>query len=350
MQVFRQELNAFPLGALLDQAADELGAPGLDGLLGSYGVSRRDLSDSANWVSVEFVGALLADIVSHLSGDSAFLERAAARGMSPRYMGPLYPFAIGFGSPLFVYRQLPRNAARFDKLGSWRFARGVPGAVQLVWTPDPGAPVAQYLCRFRSVQLARVPTLFSRPPAQVSHPRCVFRGDSECVYDIRWLAEPPRSQPRVGALLGAGVAGAFGVLGGMSVGGALLLAPLLIAGGWALGKVHAQRQELAVRLRDLHEHHQALERSTERNEERYAELLEAKQAIEEKVDERTRELRVTAQQLSQTLQKVQELDRVRTDFFSNVSHELRTPLTLLLGTLGELVDGREPPGGMARAL
>jgi signal transduction histidine kinase len=61
--------------------------------------------------------------------------------------------------------------------------------------------------------------------------------------------------------------------------------------------------------------------------------------LEAKVAERTRDLSDANVALEASHRKLQELDRLKSDFVSNVSHELRTPLTSIRMAVDNLLDG-----------
>ena len=66
--------------------------------------------------------------------------------------------------------------------------------------------------------------------------------------------------------------------------------------------------------------------------------------LEETVDERTSALRREKQKTEEQAERLREMDRLKSRFFTNVSHEFRTPLTLTIGPLEDVQEALEDDG------
>ncbi len=79
----------------------------------------------------------------------------------------------------------------------------------------------------------------------------------------------------------------------------------------------------------------------EQKEQAEAEVYRLNSELQQRVDERTRELRDKNKELAAANEQLQKLDRLKSEFVSLVSHELRAPLTNVRGAI-ELMEGGCP--------
>lgn len=334
---------------MIDDAKENLGVEMVDSILNSFGIQANQLEDETAWVSLQFAETMMTKLAEAYGGPE-FLHRAFRLAYTTRYGGAVLPIFKAFGSPAFTLNQVVRMGPRFQKIWTTDIMETRPGFVRMRMRRREGAPeISSYLmCYGSSAQYAAIPTMFGLPPAKVEHSACTLRGDEACIFDIYYQEPAKQYWSRIGFVVGAAVSSL--TLWGLDQPYWYLLAFGLSLGAWALGRVVELKRDIAQLVEDIATRNEALERSARANEERFNELLEAKAQVEEKVEQRTAELRKTSQRLAQTLERVQALSNAKAEFFANISHDLRTPLTLITAPLDDLVVNREPPGGSRAAL
>src|SRR5512134_426844 len=77
----------------------------------------------------------------------------------------------------------------------------------------------------------------------------------------------------------------------------------------------------------------------EQKEQAEAEVYRLNIELQQRVEERTRELRAKAEALTAANERLQELDQLKSEFVSLVSHELRAPLTNVRGAIELMENG-----------
>lgn len=327
-EVIGLHLQAWGLLSVIDMADATIGHEKLDEAFDHWGVDVRNLIQSRAWMTFSFAERVMAK-VAELCG-SEVITQAGWRSMSPQYLGPIYPLVRATGNTASTLERIVKSAPRYNKARDLSLIWSGPQHATLRLAAVKGVPPprTRMFCQFVRAQVESVPMLFGLKPARVVSEKCICDGDEACEIEFVWQ-RAPRKIPVFPAGVVAGVAAGLGA-------GALVSTPAGVTVGAvsglavvAAGIAFRRGREIAQQLAQINEHREALLKSVHDNEVRFAEVVEAKTRVEQRVQERTK-------QLETALEELRALDEAKTEFFANVSHELRTPLTLILSPIDSL--------------
>ncbi len=314
-------MNLRVLWGLAQWVRDRRGSDVLEELAGDADLPADHLDGRSHWVSHDRFEAFLSGCRALMGSDEEF-ERACTHRLPEAY-GPLR-FALRAMTPRLMYVQAAKSLHMVSRISRVEVLDEGHNFIKTRYlTERPESPL---MSLSRDAQTKAIPTLWGLPQADVRVP---WRDEAgNCEYEVRWQVKPSWVPMLAGAML-AGLLAALGAttLGFFDTG--LAISMMLI--GAALGHIIDLRR--TARLNQSYSSSQ-----TEALEELAAEAFEAKREafelshrqqdwsrmMEERVDDRNRELRALRERLVGSANH----DRLR-----GVSHDLRSPLQLITSHL-----------------
>jgi eukaryotic-like serine/threonine-protein kinase len=241
----KEELRAAVLKPYLLRVKEEKGDVVYRQLLTDLKLDSEQLEGERAWLSqVEALAALRA--IAELLGLPALRQRGKWT-THPESLGTMVRMLRTAKTPIDAYRYLITNAKESTRVGTWELAEPegeTPADNQIKLSykirtdADDLIPLRpkeeKYLCDARRGELASYPLLWGMPAAEVTHAKCIARGDGSCDYAIAWKPGGPKPwfQPLIPfasagfALTLFGLAGTWltGVLGAVAAGGVAIAA------------------------------------------------------------------------------------------------------------------------------
>jgi diguanylate cyclase (GGDEF)-like protein len=240
-----REVSGVTTGLAIAYVERKGGRRAVEELLELTGLIDREaeLRDDNAWFP-DRIRVDLFETAADVLDDPHVAERMGAAALSANVGIALKISLRTLGSPRLLYSNVGRASAKLNRVHRMDALEVGPTSARIRNRPLLGTPYHPCDCDYNTGLLSCAPKLFGSPAARISHPRCIGRGDPECIFDIHWSA---RSRPmlEVGA-----TAGALALLAGCAV-----FAPSLIPATIVLATIIAAvggYRAISERRRRLH--------------------------------------------------------------------------------------------------
>lgn len=199
-----RETAGLTMRLIVEFVRRSLGDPGVAQMLSLAGETRplAVVEDEKVWSSYAQKIALF-DAAARVTGRPD-VGRAIGETVLESSVATSLRIALGLlGSPSSLLRSVARANGKFATVGNMRAEEVTATSGTVIYRVRDEYPLSRHDCDYTFGLLTQVPVLFGLPPATIDHGRCQVRGDTECVYRLRWQRRTrlrrTRRQPSVAA-------------------------------------------------------------------------------------------------------------------------------------------------------
>ncbi|MFN8113544.1 MAG: diguanylate cyclase [Solirubrobacterales bacterium] len=246
-----REVSGMTTRLAIAYVEEKAGRGGVERLLEGAGLSGREdeLRDENRWFPDRFRVALF-ESAAEVLGDPHVAERIGAASLNANVGGALKLSLRALGSPRLLFSNIGRANAKFNRAHRMDAVEVGPNFAVLRNRPVGDTPYNPCDCDYNVGLLSRAPVIFGGPPARINHPRCIGRGDAECIFEVHWSTSARPSGETVasgGALL---LLAACALFAPSLIPYAIVLASLIaiVAGARAIGERRSRARMTQIQL------------------------------------------------------------------------------------------------------
>lgn len=248
-----REVSGMTTRLAISYVEEKAGRNGVERLLEGAGLSGREdeLRDENRWFPDRF-RVTLFESAAEVLGDPHVAERIGAASLSANVGGALKLSLRALGSPRLLFSNIGRANAKFNRAHRMDAVEVGSNHAILRNRPVGDTPYNPCDCDYNIGLLSRAPVIFGGPPARINHPRCIGRGDPECIFEVHWSASGRPTHETIatgGALVLLAVCALFAP---SLIPAAIVLASVIaiVAGAHAVGERRSRARMTRTQLRE----------------------------------------------------------------------------------------------------
>ena len=144
-----------------------------------------EIADQGHWFSQEQVDLFYEKLVQ-LTGDESIAREAGRYAASPEALGAMRQYVLGLVGPANAFSLIQKTSAQFTRSSQYTSRELDSNRVEITVTPNRGVQEKKFQCENRMGFFEAIIMMFNFHRPGVTHPECLFRGDSCCRYIVSW--------------------------------------------------------------------------------------------------------------------------------------------------------------------